>query len=114
MQPDADAQQRPSPLDNADDCFPPLAVERRRPRKVADSRDDDTLGIVERARTLGSPNLGPDRRERFAHRRQVAGSVIDKRDHKSPFVLGSVRASCRSREHATRSARPNALNTAST
>ena len=32
----------------------------------------------------------------------------------SPFVLGSARASCRSFEHATRRARANALNTAST
>ena len=59
-------------------------------------------------------HLGADGRERLAHRRQVAGAVIDERNHNSPFVLGSVRASCLSREHATRSARPNALNTAST
>ena len=57
--------------------------------------------------------LGAERRERLAHRRQVAGAVVDERDHSSPFVLGSIFASRASFAQATRSARANALNTAS-
>ena len=53
-------------------------------------------------------------REALADRREVAGAVVDERDHSSPFVLGSIRAMRGSRAHATRSARANALNTAST
>ena len=62
----------------------------------------------------GVDELGAERRQRLAHRRQVAGAVVDERDHSSPFVLGSIFASRASRAQATRSARANALNTAST
>src|SRR5438876_1196870 len=58
--------------------------------------------------------IGVNRGERFAHRCQVARLVIDQGDHSSPLVLGSIRASRLSFAHATRSARANALNTAST
>ena len=40
--------------------------------------------------------------KRLAHRRQIAGAVVDERDphdHSSPFVLGSMRASRRSFAH---------------
>ena len=114
LEAEADAEQRPAALDYADDGVAPFAVERRGLLKVSDARDDDTLDVVEIGRHARCQHLGADRRERFAHRRQIAGAVIDQRNHSSPFVLGSVRASCLSREHATRSARPNALNTAST
>ena len=114
LEAEADAEQRPAALDDADDGVAPFAVERRGLLKISDARDDDTLDVVEIRRHAWCQHLSADRRERFAHRRQIAGAVIDQRNHRSPFVLGSVRASCLSREHATRSARPNALNTAST
>ena len=41
---------------------------------------------------------------------RLPGAVVDERDHSSSFVLGSMRASRRSRAQATRSARANALN----
>ena len=44
---------------------------------------------------------------------QIAGLVVDDCDHSSPFVLGSISPSCLSREQATRSARANALKSAS-
>ena len=62
----------------------------------------------------GVPELGAERRERLAHRREVARAVVDERNHSSPFVLGSIFASRASLAHATRKARANALNTAST
>ena len=57
-----------------------------------------------------------DRRQRLLDRGQVACPIVDERDrsHSRPFVDGSIRARRRSRAQATRSARANALNTAST
>ena len=47
------------------------------------------------------------------HRGEISRAVIDDGNHKSPFVLGSMRPSWRSLEQATRKARANALNSAS-
>jgi hypothetical protein len=55
--------------------------------------------------TPSSPNSGCPRRNRR--------SRSFRRSHRSPLVLGSMRPSWRSREHATRSARAKALNSAS-
>ena len=63
--------------------------------------------------TVGVQTLAPIARERLSHRRQVAGAVVDERDHSRPFVLGSIFARRLSFEHATRSARANALKHAS-
>ena len=38
----------------------------------------------------GVATVSAERRQRLAHRRQVAGAVIDQRDHSRPFVLGSI------------------------
>ena len=65
------------------------------------------------AGAAGSSTSAPHARKRLAHRGEVAGAVVDERDHSSSFVLGSTRARRRSRAHATRSARANALNDAS-
>ena len=89
---------------------------------MADAGHDDGARAGEIRRRLAASELRAHRRESLAHRGQVAGAVIDQRNgphalsllpHSSPLVLGSVRASCRSREHAKRSARANALNSAS-
>mgnify|MGYP003693635583 CR=1 FL=1 len=65
------------------------------------------------AGVAGVANSAPSVGQRLAHRRQVAGAVVDERNHSSPFVLGSIFARRASFAHATRSARANALNTAS-
>ena len=44
------------------------------------------------------------RRQRFADGGEIPGPVVDQRDHSSPLVLGSVRASRLSFEQATRNA----------
>ncbi len=53
--------------------------------------------------------------QRLQHRGQVARLVIDHgyAHHNSPFVEGSIPASCLSREQATRKARAKALKMAS-
>ena len=89
-------------------------VERGGGTEVADAGDDDPGRAWQVRRIARREQLGAAAVEPFAHRRQVARAVIDERDHSSPFVLGSIRARRRSRAHATRSARANALNTAST
>ena len=80
---------------------------------MADAGHDDAAGARELLRRRGRRELGAERRQRLAHRREIARAVIDQRDHSSPFVLGSIFASRASFAHATRSARANALNTAS-
>ena len=47
-------------------------------------------------------NLAAEMLKGLAHRGQVAGVVVDEGDHNSPFVLGSIFASCLSFAHATR------------
>ena len=83
-------------------------------------RRDENLAEVEAivdagAFIMGRNMFGPDRGECLFDRGQIARAVIDQGDraHSSPFVLGSIRASRLSRSQATRSARANALNTAS-
>ena len=89
-------------------------VERARRAEVADARHDDAASPApSSAGAAGVKSSAPTRRKRLPHRRQIAGAVVDERDHSSPFVLGSICASRRSFAHATRSARANALNTAS-
>ena len=80
---------------------------------MADARHDDRGRPLEIGRRRRVVQLGANRGERLAHRRQVAGLVVDERNHSSPLVLGSMRASRLSFAQATRSARANALNTAS-
>ena len=80
---------------------------------MTDAGHDDAVGTAELAWNGRCPDLSANRGERLAHRRQVAGAVINERDHSSPLVLGSVRARRLSFEHATRSARANALKQAS-
>ena len=83
--------------------------------EVADARDDQRRGCpAQSAGVSGTVNSAPSDGQRLLDRRQVAGAVVDERDHSSPFVLGSIFASRASLAQATRSARANALNTAST
>ena len=80
---------------------------------MADAGNDDAVGAAELTGNGRRPDVGADGRQRLPHRRQIAGAVIDQRDHSRPLVLGSVFASRLSFEHATRNARANALKHAS-
>ena len=91
----------------------PGGVERGRGAEVADARNDEPLGRGQFGGIAGVQNRGPHRAERLAHRGQVAGAVVDERDHNSSLVLGSIFARRASLAHATLSARPNALKHAS-
>ena len=82
--------------------------------EMADAGHDQAGGARAVAGRLGHRELGAERGQRLLDRRQVAGAVVDQRDHSRPFVLGSIFASRASFAQATRSARANALNTAST
>ena len=110
---ETDAEQRLAAADLTGNRIAPWADERSRGFEVADTGDNqrgEALQFVGRCRCCV---LGAERGQRLADRRQVAGAVVDQRNHSSPFVLGSIFASRASRAHATRNARANALNTAS-
>src|SRR4051795_5294210 len=61
----------------------------------------------------GDLHCSPEMLKGLFHRADIARTVINNRDHRSPLVLGSIFASCLSREQATRRARAKALNKAS-
>src|SRR6185295_7059405 len=109
----ADAEQRPSLAHTGQDRLDPGCIERSRGAEVTDARDDDAAGVGKVLWRRGHGYWRADRGERFLHRCKVARLVVDQGDHRSPLVLGSMRASRRSFAQATRSARANALNTAS-
>ena len=113
LQPETDAEQRPPvrgvPANGPD----PVVIEGGGRAEMADARHHDRGRPLEIGRRRRVVQLGANRGERLAHGREIAGLVIDERNHSSPLVLGSMRASCLSFEQATRSARANALNTAS-
>ncbi len=95
------------------DGLVPGTLEGGRGREVADAGHDDAAGVGEDCGCLGHDEVRAEERQRLLDGRQVAGAVVDQRNHSSPLVLGSILARRSSREQATRSARANALNTAS-
>src|SRR6185295_3961696 len=113
LHPDANAEQRLAVARRVVDRGPPRLIEPRRRAEVADAGHDDRIGAAAFVRRGWHEVRSAQRRERLLHRGEVAGSVIDERDHNNPFVLGSIFASRASFAHATRSALANALNTAS-
>ena len=104
-------------------AFNPAAIPAVAPKWPTPGIDDAVGGrdLVGRRRYA---HVGARCREGLPNRGQIAGAVVDEREHgaprsctlvhSSPFVDGSARPSCRSFAQATRSARPNALKTAST
>src|SRR5580765_6002370 len=110
---EADAEQRPAFADALEDALDPGAVECSRRAEMSHARDDDAARLAKRIRSFRHEHVGANRRQRLLDGRQVSGPVIDQRDHRRPLVLGSMRASRLSFAHATRSARANALKTAS-
>jgi len=111
---EADAEERRPAADRGSNRVAPGSDQRFRRREVADARHDHRREPRELAGCRRSRELSAERRECLTHGRQVAGAVVDKGDHSRPFVLGNIFARRASRAQATRSARPNALNTAST
>ena len=116
LHPQADAEQRTAVADVLQDGVDPRCIERARGAEMAHARHDHAAGVGNLGGRLGNEHRRADGREGFLHRRQISRAVVDERDgsHRSPFVLGSIRASRLSVAHATRSARANALNAAST
>ena len=72
-----------------------------------------TGGAVQVGRLLRRHELCAQGRQRLPDRREIASTVVNQRNHNNPFVLGNIFASRLSFAQATRSARANALNTAS-
>src|SRR6202012_2169918 len=88
--------------------------EQLRGLEMANSREDDFFRRLHHGWICRYAGLAPQALPRLHHRRQISRLVIDDRDHSNPLVLGSISPNCLSREQATRSARANALNRAST
>ena len=80
---------------------------------MSDSGEYDFVRCCQGLRLVSHEDFCAEMVERLLHGIQIARSVIHDGNHKSPFVLGSMRARRRSREHATRSARAKALKRAS-
>ena len=64
---------------------------------------DHAVGAAELAGDGWRPHLRTDRGQRFSHRREIAGAVVDQRDHSSPSLLGR---SCQALSSSTPSAAP--------
>ena len=97
-------------------------VERARRAEVADARHDDRRAArAALTASAGVKTSAPIAAKRLSHRGQVAGAVVDECDHMVsmrsftavPWCSAASRASRLSLAQATRSARANALNTAS-
>ena len=94
----------------SDDCFLQGARQRGCGFEIPHARQNDFVRPRNHRRVRGDRRLMPEMVKRFFHRGKVPGLVVHDRDHSSPFVLGNRRAIRRSRQHAARSARANALN----
>ena len=110
----ADAEQRDACASAAADRVTPFLVQGTGRSEVPDAGDDDGFRAVQISGPFWRHEFRAERGERLAHRREIARTVIDQSNHNNPFVLGSIFASRLSFAQATRSARANALNTAST
>ena len=108
-----DSQKRLSGSDTFKHGGSKILIQRLAAAEVANSGNNGLLRSSDHGRIVRNLPFRTQVLERFFHRADVARTVIDDRDHRSPLVLGSILASWRSREHATRNARANALNSAS-
>ena len=68
--------------------------------EMADTRQDQLVRAFDGGRIANQFVLGPDRAQRVLHRLQVAGAVIEYRDHNKPFVEGNCSFNRASVEHA--------------
>ena len=82
---------------------------------MADTGQDQALGFGDRFRPVGGEYLRGQAAQGAFDRGDIAGTVIEQGDaHRSSLVLGKTLRRRLSRETAKRSARANALNSAST
>src|SRR5208283_3541094 len=82
---------------------------------VAHAREDEAFGFGNRLRPVGGDDVRAQAAQGAFHRGDIAGAVIEQGDvHGSSLVLGKTLRRRVSRETAKRSARANALNSAST
>src|SRR5437868_5640047 len=110
LHPQTNSKQRDLPIDGAHDCLSQRAGKSACSLKVSNSGDNDVAGIIYHFRISRYHRVMAKMAERFLYRGKIAGLIIDDGDHRSPLVLGSKRAICRSRQQAARSAREKALN----
>src|SRR5262249_55024607 len=113
LEAEADTEQRTAVADAIQDRVDPRAVERARRGEMADAGHDDPARACEFTGCLGRIKGCAHGGQRFSDGGEIPRLVVDQRDHRSPFVLGSAFAIRLSFAQATRSARPNALKTAS-
>src|SRR6185437_1719987 len=90
-----------------------LMIERQTAIEVPHTRDNQLFRLRNHLRIASDFCRGAQMLKSLFDRANIAGSIIDNRDHRSPLVLGSILANCLSREQATRTARAKALNRAS-
>src|SRR5215472_5518471 len=109
----ADSQKGLAGLDGVKHRRPEGLIQALAAREMANARHHELFGDRDRVRHGGYRGGNAQMLERLVHGADVAGAVVNDSDHSSPLVLGSMRASCRSREQATRKARAKALNKAS-
>src|SRR5271156_3680647 len=114
LQAHTDSQKGRAHRDPLFHCLPqPVLLQKRRRLKVSHSRQHNLFSASHCIWIFGRFSLRTNGSQRLYHRGQISRLVIDDRDHSRPFVLGSISPNCVSFEHATLSARANALNSAS-
>src|SRR5580700_9614641 len=89
------------------------AVQSTQRGKMSYSGEYDLVCCREHFRLVRHHDFSAEIGKCLFHGIQIARAVIHDDDHRSPLVLGSMRPRRRSREHATRRARANALKSAS-
>src|SRR5580692_2278130 len=90
-----------------------VAVQSAQRGKMSHSGEYDLVCRREYFRLVRHHDFSAEIGKCLLHGIQIARAVIHDDDHRSPLVLGSMRPRRRSREHATRRARANALKSAS-
>src|SRR5262249_9515965 len=100
LHPYADAKKRSALIYEAQHRRPQAGVQRFTTAEVTDAGNNHLVGNGYDALIGGDFAGRAEMFEGFPDRTDIACSVIDDRDHRSPLVLGSMRASCLSREHA--------------
>mgnify|MGYP003351387344 CR=1 FL=1 len=74
--------------------------DRKHLSEMADTRQDQLVRTLDGLRIANQFILCADRAQRVLHRLQVAGAVIEYRDHSKPFVEGNCSFNRASVEHA--------------
>ncbi len=115
LQAEADSQERHAAPDRRQQIVPdPDVIEcPQHLPEVPHTRQDHLRSLANARGIAHDPISGPDLLERVGHRSQIARTVIDNRDHRSPFVDGNWSFSRLSFEQANFIARAKHLKIAS-